>query len=157
MVMERNSWIEIKPWLHLVRPDANVPLRSWLPLPGRTFAAWMNGSDMGSLDGVFQSFWDNFRLPDYFGWNLPALNDCLRDLNWLPADQYFLFIEDAHKILAEDQEELREFLDILDRAGSKWSCAKRSADGAARARFQVVLSCSEEGLEYMQGVTADLR
>ncbi|MFS7880032.1 MULTISPECIES: barstar family protein [Streptomyces] len=154
--MEQNLWIEIKPWLHLVGPDSHAPLRALQPLPGRTFAAWMNGSEMGNLDGVFQCFWDDFRLPDYFGWNLPALNDCLRDLNWLPADQYFLFIEDAHKILAEDQEGLCEFLNILDRAGSKWSYAERSVDGAARARFQVVFSCSEEGIKYMQGVAACL-
>ncbi|WP_413813070.1 barstar family protein [Streptomyces sp. OE57] len=155
--MEQNLWIEIKPWLHLVGPDAHAPLRSLQPLPGRTFAAWMDGSEMANLDGVFQSFWDDFRLPDYFGWNLPALNDCLRDLNWLPADQYFLFIEDAHKILTEDQGELCEFLNILDRAGSKWSYVGRSVDGAARARFQVVLSCSEEGIKYMRELAASLQ
>ncbi|GAA1063759.1 barstar family protein [Streptomyces asiaticus] len=156
MVMEQKFWMEIKPWLHLVVPDAYAPLRSLQPLPGRTFAAWMKGSDMGSLDGVFQSFWDGFRLPDYFGWNLPALNDCLRDLNWLHAEQYFLFVEDAHKILAEEHEEFPEFLKILDGAGSKWSYVSRPGVRTDRARFQVVLSCTEEGLKRIQRVAADL-
>ncbi|MFK0106416.1 barstar family protein [Streptomyces sp. NPDC091217] len=42
--------------------------------------------DAYSVDDVFQKFWDAFRLPDYFGWNWPALRDCLRDLGWLSSD-----------------------------------------------------------------------
>ncbi|WP_078610550.1 MULTISPECIES: barstar family protein [Streptomyces] len=146
---------QIKPWLHLAGPDTHAPIRDLLPVPGSTFSAWMSGTDMGDLDGVFQSFWDGFRLPDYFGWNFPALNDCLRDLNWISADQYFLFIDEAHKVLAENPEELYEFLSILSNTGARWSFTKRP-EASERGRFQVVLACSQESLPRIQKVAASL-
>ncbi|WP_446465733.1 barstar family protein [Streptomyces sp. BRA346] len=115
----------------------------------------MNGTHMGTLDGVFQSFYDAFRLPDYFGWNLPALNDCLRDLRWISADQYVLLIEEAQDVLSEEREDLAEFLSILARAGEKWSYAKHPGVNE-RAAFQVVLECGEEGLSRMSEATSHL-
>ncbi|MGW2601710.1 barstar family protein [Streptomyces klenkii] len=55
---------------------------------------------MGDSDGVFEQFWEQFRLPDYFGWNWNALSDCLRDLHWLPADQCIVVIENSERLLS---------------------------------------------------------
>jgi hypothetical protein len=116
VVTREDSWVLIKPWLHLVGPDAHMPAGVLFPMPGLTFTAWLDGSGMGDSDGVFQQFYDGFKLPDYFGWNFPALNDCLRDLSWLPANQYALFIEGVDKVLPEDPEGVRELIGILSRA-----------------------------------------
>ncbi|MFF9781583.1 barstar family protein [Streptomyces nigrescens] len=145
------SWIPFKPWLHLVGPDAHMPVSSLVALPGLTFSAWMNGSEMKDPDAVFQQFWDGFKLPDYFGWNFPALNDCLRDLGWLSADQYVLFIEKAHEVLIEDPEARKEFFELLLRVGERWSFAGNPKD-AERARFQIVLGCSQSGFASMHEV-----
>lgn len=154
MTVESDSWIQVKPWLHLVEKNAWAPVRALAPLPGLTFTAWMDGRAMRDADEVFQQFWDEFKLPDYFGWNYPALNDCLRDLNWITADQYFLFIEEAQEVLAGDAEELREFLAILSGAGSRWSYS-RHPDAMDRARFQVVLECGEGSLARMRAVAVE--
>ncbi|MGY5134920.1 barstar family protein [Streptomyces nigrescens] len=130
-----------------------MPTSTLLPLPGLTFTAWMNGAEMRDPDGVFQQFWDNLKLPDYFGWNFPALNDCLRDLNWLSSNQYVLFIEEAHKVLSEDPAARTEFFEILLRAGAKWGCVE-TFEGCERARFQVTLECGEGNLASMSEVIA---
>jgi len=39
-----------------------------------------------------------FRFPDYFGGNWDAVNDCLRDLEWLPARGYVLRIPNAEAL-----------------------------------------------------------
>ncbi|MFD9068839.1 barstar family protein [Streptomyces lasiicapitis] len=148
-------WISIKPWLHATGPDAIVSMRSLLPAPGLTYGAWLSGSQMTDTDGVLQQFWDGFRLPDYFGWNFPALSDCLRDLTWLSAEQYSLVIEEAHEILPDDPDGFRQLLDILSTAGAKWSYVKGSGTDE-RARFQVVLACSQEGLERVRTAAATL-
>ncbi|MFI6013817.1 barstar family protein [Streptomyces sp. NPDC051243] len=151
MVIREGAWHPVKPWLHLVESDTRLQAGILLPMPGLTFTAWLDGSEMRDLDGLFQQFYDGFKLPDYFGWNFPALNDCLRDLNWLPANQYLLFIEGVDKILPEDPDGVRELISILSRTGAKWP-AKRFPDGTERARFQTILASSREQFSNMSQV-----
>ena len=37
---------------------------------------------------------DRLRFPGYFGWNWDALEECLSDLSWLPADQRVAIVHD---------------------------------------------------------------
>ncbi|MBB5934541.1 barstar family protein [Streptomyces zagrosensis] len=143
-------------WLRLTGPDAHASIRDLLPLPGLTFTAWLNGRKMRDLDGLFQQFWDEFKLPDYFGWNLPAFDDCLSDLTWLPADHYVIVIEEAQEILCEEPETLPDILNILARTGQRWAYAERP-DGSAVARFQVILACSESGMARMRSAITGMR
>ena len=39
-----------------------------------------------------------FRFPDYFGDNWDALDECLTDLEWLPARGYVLRVQDAGRL-----------------------------------------------------------
>lgn len=39
-----------------------------------------------------------FSFPDYFGHNWDALEESLRDLDWLPARGYVLVVEDAEQL-----------------------------------------------------------
>ncbi|WEV25164.1 barstar family protein [Streptomyces sp. 71268] len=131
-----------EPWLSIADLDGSVPIQDFLPSPGTTFTAWMSGRHMRDPDGLLQQFYDAFRFPDYFGWNFPALSDCLSDLAWLPADHFVLVIEEAQGILSEDVAALADFLDILLRTGERWSTAQRP-DGSTRARFRTLLICDE--------------
>ena len=42
------------------------------------------------------------RFPDYFGYNLDALYDCLTDLSWLPDGDYVLVWQDPGALRAAD-------------------------------------------------------
>lgn len=37
------------------------------------------------------------RFPEYFGWNWDALDECLRDMEWLPEKGCLLILEDAEQ------------------------------------------------------------
>ena len=45
----------------------------------------------------FRSIASAMQFPDYFGANWDALDECLRDLDWLPATGYVLFVDNAEQ------------------------------------------------------------
>lgn len=58
-------------------------------------------------------------FPDYFGNNWDAVDECIRDLSWLPAGPVVLKHEDLP--LADDAASLKTYLSILSDAVEKWS------------------------------------
>ncbi|MEU9083440.1 barstar family protein [Streptomyces sp. NPDC048357] len=126
------------PWVHVVPERGALPVD--LLLTGRTYVARLDGRQMHDTDGVFQEFYDGLRLPDHFGWNWDALFDCLRDLEWLPADQYVVIVEAADEALSGDAAGRRRLFETLLRAGRRWSSVKRP-EGIDLSRLLVILSC----------------
>ena len=63
------------------------------------------------------------RLPDYFGGNWDALDECIRDLSWLPEGDVILAHQDLP--LAEDRASLSTYLAILKEAVEKWRASGR--------------------------------
>jgi hypothetical protein len=57
-------------------------------------------------------------FPDYFGFNWDALDDCLRDLSWLPAGKRVVIVHESLPLRDADQR--RVYLDVLQRAVSAW-------------------------------------
>ncbi|KNB53111.1 hypothetical protein AC230_10465 [Streptomyces caatingaensis] len=100
----------------------------------------MDACDMTDPDGVFGQFWEKFRFPDYFGWNWSALLDCLRDLNWLPADRYMVVIDNAGALLSGAVEELHLFVRALEGAAEAWANS-RAKPGRTGVPFKVLLFC----------------
>lgn len=47
-----------------------------------------------SKEKLFAVMADKLRLPRYFGWNWDALEECLRDLSWLPPTQGVTIVHD---------------------------------------------------------------
>ncbi len=47
-----------------------------------------------SKEKLFGIFADRLRLPNYFGWNWDALDECLRDLSWLPPTQSIAIVHE---------------------------------------------------------------
>jgi RNAse (barnase) inhibitor barstar len=69
---------------------------------------------------------DRLRFPRYFGYNWDALEECLRDLSWLPPGQR---VEIVHQDLPfGDGENRATYLDILTKAAA-----------APGGRFRVIL------------------
>lgn len=59
-------------------------------------------------------------FPAGFGGNWDALSDNLRDLQWLPAEGYALFLTDADALRAEAPADFDTLLEIFDEASRSW-------------------------------------
>jgi len=82
----------------------------------------LDAVSMTNLDGMYRGFVRAFEFPDYFGFNYNALDECLNDLEWLPAKGYLLFIRNADHLLKEESDEVLEgLLSILDSTGKEWA------------------------------------
>jgi hypothetical protein len=82
-------------------------------------------------------------FPDYFGHNWDALEECLADLEWLPAKGYILLITDAAHVLPDDEEEYETFLEILRDAGEAWGSGQAGMGARRVAPFHVLFAVSE--------------
>ncbi len=79
---------------------------------------------MRTKQGLFQELAAALNFPSYFGKNWDALDECLSDLEWLPAAGYIIFISEAGELLADDLKELKILLHVLNKAGSFWATEK---------------------------------
>lgn len=102
----------------------------------------IQGKKCRTPSGLFSEFARALALPDYFGHNWDALEECLADLEWLPAKGYILLITDSHAVLPDDEAEYETLLEVLDDAGEAWSKG-HTADGR-RAPFHVVFVIAQQ-------------
>jgi len=82
-------------------------------------------------------------FPDYFGHNWDALEECLIDLEWLPAKGYILLITDAGRVLPDDEEEYETFLEILRDAGEAWGTGEAGMGPRRATPFHALFAVSE--------------
>lgn len=134
--------------------NATPPWSSLLVLPHVTSATAVvkaptgfalriiEGKKCRTPSGLFSEFARALSFPDYFGHNWDALEECLADLEWLPAKGYIILISDAQAVLPDDEEEYDTLLEVLDDAGEAWSKGQ-TADGR-RAPFHVVFMIAEQ-------------
>lgn len=59
-------------------------------------------------------------FPEWFGHNWDALEDCLTDMTWQPADGYVVILSQADDFRAAQEEEFAAALRILDAAADFW-------------------------------------
>lgn len=86
----------------------------------------VRGKKMKSRAGLFDEFAAAFQFPDYFGENWAALEECLDDLEWLPADGYVMLVSDAPNLLSEeDPQDRTTLLRLLARVCKHWQTEHR--------------------------------
>jgi len=61
------------------------------------------------------------QFPDYFGNNWDALDECLGDMDWLPADGYLLVLRDAAKGWSQNPYLLGSFVTSWLEAAEYWT------------------------------------
>lgn len=65
-------------------------------------------------EALFQRMASHLRFPAWFGYNWDALQDCLRDLSWLPEGGHALVFEHLVQFRDADEDGFDTLLDILD-------------------------------------------
>lgn len=84
----------------------------------------LRGSKMRTRQAMWDEFGAALQLPDYFGENLDALNECLCDLSWLPGTAYLLLVANADQVLKDEPPVVRvQLTDLLDGVGMHWAAA----------------------------------
>ena len=74
---------------------------------------------IGKPEGLFGELAESLRFPDYFGENWNALEECIRDLSWLPPGPVVLKHHDLP--LAGDVASQKTYLSILrDAVEKRW-------------------------------------
>jgi RNAse (barnase) inhibitor barstar len=140
------------PWLHpfvASTSDAYDRVRA-LQKAGETRVACrtIRGRKARTMQALFDEFAAALQFPYYFGENWDAFDECLTDLEWLPADAYVLLIENStHLLETEPSDRLSTLFQILERAGREWGTPATGQFPRPAKSFHVVLQCTleEEG------------
>ncbi|MGA8908100.1 MAG: barstar family protein [Acidobacteriaceae bacterium] len=85
----------------------------------------VRGRRMQSKEHLLDEFAAAFQFPLYFGRNWDAFEECMADLQWLPAKAYVLVISDASFLLKmEPANSMVVLFEILDRVSREWTDGK---------------------------------
>ncbi len=153
--MDKESFLSPNPpWLYLVGSDASrMTDYAWSLASAeqpRVAVRVLRGRKMTTPEGLFNEFAAALQFPYYFGENWAAFDECLADLEWLPADAYVLVVTDAQLLLsAGGGGQLRTLVDILQKVAADWS---RPADpqepwGHAGRAFHVIFQSPSASLQ----------
>lgn len=83
----------------------------------------VRGRKMRTVNGVFDEFAAALQFPLYFGENWAAFDECIADLESLPAGEgYVVVIAEPHEVLGDaGVEDLRRLADSLESAAMEWA------------------------------------
>lgn len=91
---------------------------------------FLRGARMATLDGLFAEFTAALQFPPYASATLDGLDECLNDLEWLPAGPLALVVLDAPRLLSAEAPAARTtLLKLLEDTAQAWA---QGANGAAR-------------------------
>ncbi len=82
---------------------------------------------------------ETLQFPEWFGENLDALADCLKDLSWLPSEGYVLVLEHTGEWRAQEADTFAIVLEIFNETAQHWA--------ANRVPFWAFLPVSTRDLE----------
>ena len=129
------------PWSSLVVIPAGSTPAAVVRAPAGFALRMVRGKKCATPAGLFAEFARALEFPDYFGHNWDALEECLADLEWLPAKGYVILVTDAQEVISDD-DEYETLLEVLSDAGEAWS--KGQAGNGRATAFHVVFAVSEK-------------
>ena len=130
------------PWTTLLMVKTGQRAESLVHAPDGYALRVIKGGKCQTTSGLLTEFARVLDFPDYFGHNWDALEECLADLEWLPAKGYILLITDAVQVLP-DEEEYETFLEILRDAGEAWASGQAGMGARRATPFHVLFAVSE--------------
>ena len=130
------------PWVHLLSLKSGQTVASVLKPPKGLLVHELDGADCESKGQLLAAAARAFAFPEYFDPNWDALEECLCDLEWQPAEGYLLVIQRAHLVLKDRPTEWNTFVGILQAVGKHWGA--KQPDRPARP-FHTVLVVNRAG------------
>jgi hypothetical protein len=135
-----------KPWAHLLIVQDGRKLDLAQHMPANFAVRIVSGAKCKTKSGLLAEFARALSFPDYFGHNWDALEECLADLDWLPARGYVIMVTEADQVLTklDDEDDYETFIEILSEAGEAWSSKQSGAVAGEGTPFHTVLAVSEK-------------
>lgn len=135
------------PWV-AVMSSAGCPPVSVLQscLPGFHIAS-IDGKRCKTKEALFEEFGSRLRFPEYFGRNWDALDECIRDLEWIRAVGYVIVVVHAESLLVESPAEYTTFVDVMNSAGEEWAALRFHDPEPAATPFHVLLGAAPGSLK----------
>jgi RNAse (barnase) inhibitor barstar len=133
------------PWVHLLVAGGDAPRTLPAPPPGfvvRTLDGRRGRTKRALLDEIARVL----AFPAHFGRTWDALEDCLTDLEWLPAPGYRLVIPAADRLLARRPADYATFVALLEDVGRAWATGKTGHPGRSVVPFHTVLVVATDRL-----------
>ena len=131
------------PWVHLLVTDADATL----PAPPLGFVTGaIEGRRCGTKRALLNEFARALAFPPHFGGTWDALEDCLTDLEWLPAAGYRLVVRAADRLVPRDPAGYATLLALLEDVGRAWGAAATGHPGRPPIPFHSVLVVSRHRL-----------
>jgi len=103
--------------VHFVRPDemkADLAFSELTILEGSI-------ADVTTDAQLFAAIASAMQFPDYFGSNWDALDECLCDMDWLPAEGYLLILRNSTKGWSQNPYVLGRFVTTWLEASAYWA------------------------------------
>ncbi|MBK5281488.1 MAG: barstar family protein [Nitrospiraceae bacterium] len=131
------------PWTALLMVNQGQRAESLVRPPTGFMLKVIKGAKCQTTAGLLTECARALDFPDYFGHNWDALEECLADLEWLPAKGYILLITDAARLLPDNEEEYETFLEVLRDAGEAWGSGQAGIGARRATPFHVLFALSE--------------
>jgi RNAse (barnase) inhibitor barstar len=80
----------------------------------------LTGKEIRDRDTLFEALAHTMKFPEYFGRNWDALEECLRDLEWLSAQGYVILFEEPRHLLESSNDVFITFLEIVISVAQEW-------------------------------------
>ena len=144
--MKPNHLLQADPWLRvLVANPSDAYDAAWAfqrEGRGRVASRVLRGRKMRTIAALYDEIGAALQFPPYFGENANALDECLADLEWLPADAYVVTILDAiHLLDQEGAEPRRTFWETLERVAREWGEPVGASTPRPAKAFRVIVQC----------------
>jgi hypothetical protein len=100
----------------------------------------LHGRRCRTKAAVLAEFARVLEFPAYAGPNWDAFEECLGDLEWLPAAGYILVVTDAEQLLARRPADYVTFVSILESVGRHWARPDPGTPRRVATPFHVLLT-----------------
>jgi RNAse (barnase) inhibitor barstar len=132
------------PWVELLVLKNGQTYEKLYDQPWGFVVKTINGKMCKSEKQLFSEFARIFEFPSYFGRNWDALDECITDLEWMPAHGYLILINNADEVLANAEGKYDVLLRVLKRAGEEWATPQAGQWRRPAIPFHVLLIVTEE-------------
>ena len=126
------------PWVHLLVTSDDDPHSLPAPPPGVVLRT-LDGRRCGTKQALLAEMARLLAFPAHFGGTWDALEDCLTDLEWLPAQGYRLIILAADRLLAREPASYATLIALLEDVGRAWGMRVTGHPGRGAVPFHTVL------------------